>query len=435
MSKSDYLLEATEEAQLMSQKIRHLIESGEKSNVDLALQLLEAGGVPPTLLTYMAVLAIFYPKSVQIRCLAKDLWENSASPEALLRVGDLRSSFYRPSTEKDMRIQLLVMKSYEVFDINDLANLTFQLTGLGAGFCLSHQTRPTLAILNDLIKENSLDLSNFQLDYLPNEVCELTELTYLNVSHNRFTQLPQNIGNLQQLKYLHFQNTPIDKAEKQRLKKVLPRVVAQEKFDQGKKFYNSKQYPQALNAFGEATNLSPNFASAWNWKGYCHKFLNNHTLSRVCFEKSIELDAYDGFAWANLAESVCTLGDYELALTICHQALQKFKHLHQKTSQNEANLWFIKGLAHFWRAEYDQSIQANDACIALNNYAGAWYNKACSYSKQKNKAQMLRTLEKTLSSDHKYRKLVSVDKDRDFEDYYLDPDFRALKEKYSINDE
>jgi tetratricopeptide (TPR) repeat protein len=295
---------------------------------------------------------------------------------------------------------------------------------------LANETRPILTILRELVEDNSLDLSNFQLEYLPNEICELTELTRLDLSHNLFTQLPEEIGKLQKLNHLHIQGTPLAKAEELRLKKILPQVVANQKFDQGQAFYSTGKYKQAVNAFAEATNILPDFALAWNWKGYCHKFLNNHTISRVCLEKSIELDANDAFAWANLAEVLCALGEYQLALEICHKTLQNLPHLTQKTLQDEANLWFFKGLVHFWRAEYDQAHQANDQTIALNNYAGAWYNKACSYSKQHNKSDMLLCLEKAILLDRRNTKLLKEDKDRDFEAYYEDPDFIALKGKF-----
>jgi tetratricopeptide (TPR) repeat protein len=432
MLETNYLLQSREEAQSMVQKIRQLIESGEKSNIDLALQLMQGGGVPPSLLTYVAVVAIFFDDSLQTKQFANQLWQNWASAEAQAVVGDLQSSFYRPFNEKDMRIQLQMMQNYQVFEINDLANLTFKMSGLGASFCLANQTRPILGILNELVEDNSLDLSNFQLEYLPNEICELTELTRLDLRHNLFTHLPEEIGKLGKLNHLHLKGTPLAKTEELRLKKILPKVVANQKFDQGQAFYSAGKYKQAVNAFEEATNILPDFALAWNWKGYCHKFLNNHTISRVCLERSIELDANDVFAWANLVEVLCALGEYQLTLEICDKKLQIFSHLSQKTNQDKvslANLWFFKGLAHFWRAEYDQAHQANDQSIAINNFAGAWYNKACSYSKQHNKSDMLFCLEKAILMNRRNTKLLKEDKDRDFEAYYDDPDFIALKGK------
>jgi Leucine-rich repeat (LRR) protein len=59
-------------------------------------------------------------------------------------------------------------------------------------------------IINKCIKNkrNTLNLSSNKLTSIPKEIGKLTQLKYLDLSFNKLTSIPHEIGNLTQLKYL-----------------------------------------------------------------------------------------------------------------------------------------------------------------------------------------------------------------------------------------
>jgi tetratricopeptide (TPR) repeat protein len=390
---------------------------------------MKGGGVPAQFFTHLALIYIWHDE-VSLQNEALLILEKFADGKLYNYVCEFGNMSYQKFADKPVTEILNTLSTNLDLDVNDLGNFTFYLTGLGAVFCLENKTAAPQKILRKLLINNKLSLNDFGLQELPPEIGELQELESLDISYNHFTTLPPTIAKLKNLKFLSYNNTPLSKSTKDKLPHWLPKVFAQKRYDAGLRAYYDQKYETAIKHFDKALRISPDFASAWNWKGYCLKFLNNYPLSRVCFEESIKYDDGDAFAWANLVEALCNLKEYEQTLAICEQALQLLPQMHKKTFLDESNIWFIKGLAHFWRKEYTEAQIANDHSISFNNYAGAWYNKACAYSKQNDKPEMLRCLETAIKMDIEYLEMSEKDEDLDFNDFYEDKDFIALKDKY-----
>ena len=69
----------------------------------------------------------------------------------------------------------------------------------------------------------SLKLGHNQISELPDDICDLTNLEYLDLRDNiSLRKLPENIGNLTKLNSLYLYKTNISKEEKERIKKLLP---------------------------------------------------------------------------------------------------------------------------------------------------------------------------------------------------------------------
>ena len=77
--------------------------------------------------------------------------------------------------------------------------------------------------------------------------------------------------------------------------------------------------------------------------------------------------------------------------------------------------------------KYKEAIVNYDKAIELQpDYIEALYNRACSYSLMKNKAEMLNSLKKAIELYPKFK--ADAPKDPDFKDYWEDPDFKKITE-------
>lgn len=86
-----------------------------------------------------------------------------------------------------------------------------------------------------------------------------------------------------------------------------------------------------------------------------------------------------------------------------------------------------KGYALFKLEKYKEAIIYFDKLKKINpEYHSLWFNIACTYSLMKNKEEMLKNLKKAIELDKKYKELAP--KDKDFQEYWNDPDFIKLTE-------
>ena len=55
-----------------------------------------------------------------------------------------------------------------------------------------------------------MDLHDNQLDMLPDSICELQMMSKLNLSHNRFKEIPEGVYGMKDLRVLQLNNNKID---------------------------------------------------------------------------------------------------------------------------------------------------------------------------------------------------------------------------------
>ena len=76
--------------------------------------------------------------------------------------------------------------------------------------------------IGNLQQLQDLYLSNNSLTALPDSIGNLHQLRDLDLSNNNLTALPESICNLQQLRYLYLIGNPINEEEKNRINSLLP---------------------------------------------------------------------------------------------------------------------------------------------------------------------------------------------------------------------
>lgn len=432
MNKDSFLTKDSPKTREMIRKIKDLFFSNEKDNIQLGLQFLKSGGLPNSLLTVVFVLAHWHPDD-EIRTSAIPLLKKHQSDSLTNHLKKHWKWHFRElKIEKDISPVLENLSSHPDINIQDLGNFVFKISGKGASFCLKNQTTSPKNILEKLLQKKGqyLSLTHFQLDELPEEIGDFSQLKMLDISGNNFEILPDSFRKLKNLERLIYKKTPLHSDTLNFIRKEIPMIFARKFFDDANHLFQQAKYKDAIKKYTEAIDSFPEYAEAWNRKGYCYRFLNNDVEALFCYKKSVSIDEGNTFAWANMAEALCSLEHFNEALKVCEDTLNNFSQMTHKTTQDESNLWFVLGLVHFWLKNYQKALNANDECLKLNQYLGAWYNKACCFAKLGEKSDMLKCLEKSFE-DEEYIKMATKDKDKDFKTYYKDKDFIELKKRFS----
>lgn len=177
---------------------------------------------------------------------ATTLEEAMVAPDEILEL-DL---FYRrlPSFPRDIlklkNLKILTLRTCRIGALPEEIGKLSKLSSLDAGEssltnltpavgCLSNLTRLWLndnrltslpAELGQLSKLAYLNLDRNRITALPDSLGRLSNLTWLRLNQNRLTALPEDLSGLaQNLKILYLMGNPIPDAEKQRIRKALPK--------------------------------------------------------------------------------------------------------------------------------------------------------------------------------------------------------------------
>ncbi len=432
-----YLLKNTLETPQMLQSINDLLQSDNDTNVLLAFQLIKTGGCPMSLLSSILAFAMWH-ENRKIRSKAQTIFKNNASQafqnDIKTNCGiDFREYF--PQTQESVMNWIeKIVKSIHI-NKNNYVNTTFQLTELALNYCIAHKTKPVMALLKQFLENDSLDLDTRFLIEIPKEIGELTSLKSLYLRYNDIKKVPRELAKLTHLESFLIDENKLYSSELMFLYETFPRVFEQQYVAEILEDIEMKNFQRGGKYVTKLKKIVPNhcvidFLEASKFKNKKGSKYNEQAL--FYYEKCLKGD-FDATTWKDIAHDLCNLRASDLALQAVENGLQAIKNGANTIKDDEANLYFYEGLAHFWAKDYQKSILSNEKSLSINNYAGSWFNKACCYAKTNIKDKMLYNLEECfkLSAWH-YVPMASVDEDDDFEDYKKDANFIKLVEKYRI---
>lgn len=128
-------------------------------------------------------------------------------------------------------------------------------------------------------------------------------------------------------------------------------------------------YNQAIQAYEEALKIDPDFAEAWNNKGYVLFSLQKYEEAIAAYDRALMIDPMFVEARYNKANALYKLKKFEQAIQVYDQVL-KIRPLSAKAWNNKGN-----SLASLRR--FDESIMAYEQALKINpKLTEAWYNKA-----------------------------------------------------------
>lgn len=421
-----HLLEATEEAKQMRENIRDLLASEIPENITLALQLIQGGGmhtsfIYPLWANYYNIDKFFQK---QVHNLLKDYLPHNANYKTL-------------SVPRLLQIVQDLMEREPIeCNVGEFVRWIFpQISHKIAYFDHFYTTYPAYrhALVQAKIAfEKTFDLQKSTLPCLPTEIGDFPNLTVVNIQESTIAELPESFFKLQKLRKFHYEKTPLarNKPLLKRTENELPLLTAITLCDKATRLYYSENYKAAAKQMEQAIALVQDDFECWRWYAETHRLAEKKKVALQGFEKAQELNPKSGAVYAKIAELKCGEHKREEALEMCEYFIQNMSYYEYDDSA-ESDVYFVKGLALFWLKRYDESILAYKRANALNDYAGTWYNLACSYSKRGNKTEMLTHLEEAFVRDwDEYYFFCLEDKDRDFEDFWEDRDYQNLCEQY-----
>lgn len=401
------------------ERIKALLESGEKHNIELALQLTKGGGLVPALTTHLYALSIFYNEDESIKRRAKNYYKKLASKD-LYRFTKYKWNVYGEYyNEPKMADFLSKMGQHPVLDDKVLANMALRYAHKGAKYCLENNTAPPQQILEQLIDQDMLDLDYMSLNVLPKEIGLFTDIKYLYLEGNNFTDIPDEIANLHHLQSLSYRETPLSPEALKKLEAFFPKIFAAQYYMEVIDDINQGvNYENSLRVLDQVLALDPTYATAWNDKGRVLQESKQAEAALECYDRYMEYAQYDtdkALSRVNKALALQNLGWHNELSQLAQQALNILK---QVPSVNwDRMYYFSQGLALFFMKDYDKALQAYDQGLLRDQYDGVlWYNKACTYAKQQNQTEMLRHLEKAIQLRERFRDEAT--EDVDFKEYW-----------------
>ena len=425
MNNDQYLKNRNKETSQYIDKIKKLLDSKQEENLRLALQLVESGGVPPELLTYLYVIGICY-EDLDIAKKAHELFSNNAPPELLDYTQNLWE-YDDPLSLSEYEISEFLEESKKTQHFNSplLANLMLKFGNVGGSYCLKNNTAPAEVILREIYNTEWLSLSSFELDKLPPEVGLFTETKHLVISSNNFSEIPDEIQNLINLERIYFDETPLSDQAIHRLDTFFPKAMGYHYSTLGRNAFHEKKYDDASYYMKKAITLDTSKADYWNVQGVTLGRLRNREEAIRCFEEALAINPQDTLAFSNKAHIYHLMGKETESLEAANAGLATYtQHPHISRSW-EGTLYFRKGQALFYLNRFEESHEAYDHALSIEpSMGGAWFNKACTYARQCDKPEMLKHLKEAIRCDAKFRR--DAPKDKDFEAYWQDKDFIAL---------
>lgn len=420
MNRQNYL----EENQEAVEQIKKLLESGEKHNIELAFQLIKGGGLVQGLVTHLYALSIFYNDDDSLKRRAKLYYKNTASINLYNFTKYKWNVYGEYYNESKMTEFLTKIGEHPEIDHKILANMALQYARKGAKYCLENKTALPQKIIAQLIDQDMLDLDYMNLHTLPKEVGLFTQIKYLYLEGNNFTEIPDELVNLNQLQSLSYKDTPLTKEALHKLESFFPKIFAVQYYMEVIDDINQGiNYENSLKVLDKVLDLDPEYATAWNDRGRVLQESKQAEEALLCYDKYMEYAEYDtdkALSRVNKALALQNLGwDKQLKQT-SQEAMDILQNI--PPGSRDRVYYFSQGLALFFMKDFDNALKAYDQGLARDQYDGVlWYNKACTYAKKANKKEMLEHLERSIQLRERFREEAT--EDVDFKEYWKDAAF------------
>jgi tetratricopeptide (TPR) repeat protein len=284
-----YLLEDSAETRQIIQNLKNLLESNESANLKLAFQIMEAGGAPSILLTHLLAIK-FWHRDNLIRQEAQKLLNRFATESLLQFVRQTwRQSFREEHQEVKINEQLLLLSQNPQIDAATLGLMSLKLRKRGGKFCLEQKVAPYLLVLGELVQHRELNLTHYELTFLPKEIGQFPDLLTLNISGNLFKNVPRELTNLVNLEQLYYYRTPLTKSAIRFLEKTFPKIFARKYYEQATELKSESQYLKAIKLYNKALKLDTAYEMAYLGLGASYIQVQQANKAQVVLKKALEL--------------------------------------------------------------------------------------------------------------------------------------------------
>ena len=169
-----------------------------------------------------------------------------------------------------------------------------------------------------------------------------------------------------QLKTEIIESVPENPARMRRLKGELARTYI---YRGAARYWQKGDFDGAITDYTRAIELDPEYAEAYNYRGFAH--LNNGDIDKAIadYTKAIDIDQELTEAYKDRATAYLANSDFDNAINDYTKAIQ--------LDPDDTNIYNYRGLAHFRSSEVDKAIDDLSRAIQLKpeDSADAYYNR------------------------------------------------------------
>ena len=171
--------------------------------------------------------------------------------------------------------------------------------------------------------------------------------------------------------------------------------------------YKAVEPEEKIRLYTKAIELDPNFAYAYNNRGWSYTSLKEYEKAIVDYSKAIEINPEYVLAYNNRGLSYAYLKEYKKAIADYNKAIE--------IDPENVLAYNNRGLSYAYLKEYKKAIADYNKAIEIDpEYASAYYNRACTYALCEKVEDALVNLRRALEIDpQKYSDLTRNDSDFD----------------------
>jgi tetratricopeptide (TPR) repeat protein len=211
---------------------------------------------------------------------------------------------------------------------------------------------------------------------------------------------------------------------------VIPTTMdAASSIDGGNVYFYKREYNKALDCYEKALDIDPNNGYAWYYKGGSLYYLQRYNEAIASYDKAIKINPDYAEAWIAIGLSLHNLQRYNEAIASYDKAIKinpdyayawhcKGGSLHNLQRYNEAiecydkaikinpdyaEAWIAKGYVFYSLQRYNEAIECYDKAIKINpNSADAWIAKGWSFFKLERYEKAIECYDKAININPDY---------------------------------
>ena len=133
---------------------------------------------------------------------------------------------------------------------------------------------------------------------------------------------------------------------------------AGELYEKGKILHSEGKYEESLRCFDKALEINPQDVYAWTFKGNFLYCLGCYKEALHCYDKALEFGPRFEHAWFNKGAALSSLGRYEEALRCVDKVLE--------INPQNVNAWTFTGLSLNDIGRYEEALRCYDRALEIN---------------------------------------------------------------------
>ncbi len=214
-----------------------------------------------------------------------------------------------------------------------------------------------------LNKRTSMRIANYEKEYK-----KLIEAENLNDKENAEKGLNQSENEFK----MEIEKMTKRAAVSEKERRKLNRMTAWDYKRQGNRYYDLKQYDNAVKSYSNAIRIQSNIAQFYNDRGCSYVGLEEYDKAISDYDKGIELNSEYADAYNNRGVAYRGLKKYDKAISDYNKTIE-LNPEYAEAYNNRGNVYSVL-------REYDKAISDYNKAIELNSeYAKAYYNRGNAY--------------------------------------------------------